>query len=118
DHGSIDYAGADHLNVHTLVAEGAEHQAGHAHVAAHANADAGHLAHLVVGHDFLRADRPSALDLQQFKGKLVVVAVDGEGEVGRAAHRLVLHDHIDIDVGCGNRAQNGVGHARGVWNSQ
>src|SRR5690606_26948877 len=112
DDRGLDFAGADHLDVDALFAEGTEHQAGNAHVAAHADADDGHFAYLVVGHDFLGANRGSDLVLQQVKGTLIVVAIDGEGEVGGTAHRLVLHDHVDIDVGCGNRAQDGVSHAR------
>ena len=42
-----------------------------------------------------------------------VGAVDGEGEVGQlvVAHRLVLDDHVDVDVGVGQRVEDPAGDA-------
>ena len=43
---------------------------------------------------------------------------DGKGEVGGAVCADVLDDHVDVDVGVGDRAENLVGDAGAVWHAQ
>jgi hypothetical protein len=53
------------------------------------------------------------LDLvQHVHGLLELAAVHGEGEVGGAVVADVLDDHVDVDVGVGDRAEDLVGDAR------
>jgi hypothetical protein len=47
-----------------------------------------------------------------------VAAIDGEGEVGGAVVADVLDDHVDVDVGVGDRAENLVGDARGIGHAE
>src|SRR5690606_28075911 len=107
-HGSLDFRGADHLDVDAFFGQGAEHQAGHADVAAHADADDGDLGDLVVGDDFAGAHGRADLVLQQIQGAREVVAVDREGEVGHALLGDVLQDHVHVDVGRGHGAQDRI----------
>src|SRR5690554_339297 len=118
DDGGLDLAGADHLDVDALFRQSAEHQAGYAHMATHADANDGHLADLVVRDDIGRAHGGADLRLEQVQRTGEVVAVYSEREVGGAGYRLVLQDHVYIDIGGGNRAKDGVSHARGVGDGQ
>src|SRR5690606_15983107 len=115
-HRGLDLAGADYLDVDDFFRQGAEHQAGNTHVAAHANTHDGNLANLVVGNDFARTDGGTNLILKQFLCTHKVIAVHGKGKVGGAIDRLVLQNHVDINVGRSNRAKNRIGNARGIGN--
>src|SRR5690606_25193149 len=108
DHRSLDLAGADHLDVDALFRQRTEHAAGHANVTAHADTDDGYLADLVVRHDFLGADGRAHLVLQQIQRASEIVAVDREREVRGAFDRLVLQNHVHVDVGRCHGAQDGV----------
>src|SRR5690554_4943028 len=105
DHRSLDLAGADHLDVDALFRQRTEHAAGHANVTAHADTDDGYLADLVVRHDFLGADGGAHLVLQQIQRASEIVAVNREREVRGAFDRLVLQNHVHVDVGRCHRAR-------------
>ena len=85
------------------LAEHLEDLGGDARVRAHAGADDRDLADLLVGADL---ERDVAEGGDRVLGGRQVGAVDGEGEVGQlvAADRLVLDDHVDVDVGLGQGA--------------
>jgi hypothetical protein len=51
---------------------------------------------------FARADVLLDLGVQHLHRLRVLVAVDGEREVGHAVDADVLHDHVDVDVGVGD----------------
>ena len=110
DAGDLDRRGGDHLDVDPFVAEDLEDLGGDAGVRAHAGADDRDLADLLVGADLERdvAERGDRV----VRGRQVG-AVDGEGEVGQlvAADRLVLDDHVDVDVGLGERGEDAAGDA-------
>ena len=67
---------------------------------AHADADDGELADAVLSGVAFRADFGD-LGLDDFAHGGKVVPGDGEGEVGGAGERDVLHDHIDVGAGPG-----------------
>ena len=100
-----DRRGRDHLDVDgAAVASDLEHGGGHAGVAAHPRADERHLGDAVVGQDLARADLG-----RQGPGHLEaggeVGLGDGEGDVGRAVQRHVLHDDVDVDGTVGQRPE-------------
>ena len=55
-----------------------------------------------------------ALRVQHRQRLLILVAVDGEREVGVPRRADVLHDHVDVDVRRGDRPEDRVGDARPV----
>ncbi len=80
-------------------------------VAAHADADHRNLGDVGGAVEPLVADRALGL-LDGDAGALVVGGRHREGEVGGGAvGRDVLHDHVDVDVGVGQRAEDGGGDA-------
>src|SRR5690606_41344889 len=58
------------------------------------------------------------LALEQLDGALEFIAIDREREVGGAGHGLVLHDHVDVDVGGGHGTQDGIGNTGFVGHGQ
>src|SRR5690606_16694058 len=103
DDRGLDLAGADHLNVDALFRQGTEHQAGNTYVAAHADTYDRNLADLVIRDDFTCADGWADLAFQQVQRAGEVVAVNRKRKVGRALDRLILQNHVDIDIGGCNR---------------
>src|SRR5690606_15059094 len=101
-------------DIDALFRQRTEHQAGDTHVAAHAYAYDGYLADLVVGDDFAGAHCGADLVLQKIQRTGEVVAVDRERKVGRSLHRLILQNHVDVNVGRGDRTQNRIGNPWGV----
>ena len=97
--------------VDPLLAQDLEDLGGDARVRAHAGADDRDLADLLVGQDL---QRDVAEGGDRVLGGGQVGAVDGEGEVGEliVAHRLILDDHVDVDVGVGEGAEDAAGDAR------
>ena len=76
-------------------------------VRAHADADDATPWRCCSSPDALRAHLMCGctLSFRIFERLRVVVAVHGEGEVGHAVVADVLHDHVDVDVGVGDRAR-------------
>jgi hypothetical protein len=118
DHRGLDLRGGNHLDVDAFFAQGAEHLAGHAHMAAHADADNAHLADLGVARHFLCTQLRQHFFIEQLDRTRVVVAIDGEAEVGLAVLADVLDDHVDFNVGLGHGAQDLVGDAWLVGHAQ
>ena len=117
DDRDLDFGSRDHLQVDAFFGEAAEHLAGDARVRAHADADGGDLADLVVADDLARAD--VALDALKDAQRLVeFAAVHREGEIGGAVMADVLDDHVDVDVGVGDRAEDLVGDARTIGDAE
>ena len=83
---------------------------GDARMAAHPGADDRDLADPLVGLD---ADLGVARARDRLDRAVEVVALDREREVGAAVvgDRLVLDDHVDVDVGVGERAEDPAGDA-------
>ena len=82
-------------------------------MALHAGADQRHLADVLVVERLLEADL--VLDpLQGGDGCGRVGLGRGEGDVGTPGGRMGgdLHDHVDVDPGVGNGAEDGGGEAR------
>ena len=69
------------------------------------------LATFGIGQHFGEADLRLRLGQRRLRARQVGLA-DGEGHVGRAVGRDVLHDHVDIDVVLGQRAEHRRGDAR------
>ncbi len=80
---------------------------------AHADADQRNLADVVGGAHALGAE-VGGHALDDLVRAIEVVAVHGEGEVGRGVGRDVLHDHVDLDVGVADRAEDRRGDAGAV----
>src|SRR3546814_16589672 len=72
----------------------------------------------VGGNDLAGAHGWADLVVQQIQSTGKVVAVHGEREVGCALHRLILQNHVDVDVGGGDRAQDRISDTRGVGYDQ
>ena len=84
---------------------------------AHADADGGDLAYLVVASDGTGTD--VGLDLFENGQCLVVFAtIDREGKVGGAVMTDVLDDHVHIDVGVGDGAEDLIGDAGAVGHAE
>ena len=80
---------------------------------AHAGADERDLRDAVVVAQVLELDL--ALDLLQRGERLMAVGLRaGERDVGaaRGRRRDVLHDHVEVDAGVGERTEDPRGHAR------
>jgi hypothetical protein len=109
----LDLAGRDQLDVDALVGEQREHRLGDAGVRAHAHPDDRDLADLVVVADALAvlADQLGDLVLEQLDGALAVDLGQRERQVRGAVVGLVLHDHVDRDVGVGERREHPRGDA-------
>ena len=114
----LDRRRRDHLDVDALVAERGEHARGDARVRLHPGADDRDLAHLGVLGDL--ADADVGHDRVQRRARDAQVrARDGEAHVGRRALvRLVLDDHVDVDVGVGERGEDAPGDARVVRDAE
>ena len=83
-------------------------------MAPHADPDNRHLDHVRVRHQVAIADLLAGT-LQRPHGTLQVVLGHGEGEIGGlAVLGDVLHDHVDIDAGLGQRPEDRRRHARPV----
>ena len=119
DAGDLDRRGGDHLDVDALAAEGGEHLGGDAGVRLHSRADDRDLAHRRVLGDAGDADVGDDR-VERGAGGRQVGARDGEGHVGRGALglRLVLDDHVDVDVGVGERREDPPGDARAVRDAE
>ncbi|SPA14560.1 conserved hypothetical protein [Cupriavidus taiwanensis] len=117
-HRDLDFRGGDHLDVDALFRQRAEHLAGDADVRAHAHAHHRHLRHLGVARHAAGADVRLHAIVQDGQRALVLAARHGEGEVGLAVDGLVLDDHVDVDIGVGDRAQDLVGDAGLVGHAQ
>ena len=113
-----DLRGGDHLDVDAGRGERREELRGDAGVGAHAGADQRDLADLVVVEQLVVADL--VLDPRQRAHRgLAVGARQRERDVGEAGggRRDVLHDHVDVDLGGGERLEDAgrladlVGHA-------
>src|SRR5512135_2797041 len=107
----LDLGGRDHLDVDALAGQRLEHLGREPDVRAHADADDGHLGDPVVTDDFACLERLAALRLEHAHRLLVLVAIDREREIGVTRRADVLHDHVDVDVGRGDRAEDRVGDA-------
>src|SRR4051812_6693173 len=106
DDGDADLRGADQLEVDPGVGQGAEEPRGDAGVRPHARPDQRHLADVLVEADVGVAD--GVLDLLQRGQRRGAVALgQREGDVGELARlgRHVLHDHVDVDLGVGEDAE-------------
>ncbi len=112
----LDLAGRDHLDVDPGLGEGLEHLLRDAGVGPHPQADDRHLGHLGLVRQPGGADGPAGL-LGDEQGLFEVGLVDGEADLGHAVGGDVLDDHVDDDVGRGDRAEDppddagAVGHA-------
>src|ERR1051326_4005976 len=96
-HADLDLAGGNHLNVDRLVRQRAEHGVGDAGVAAHADAHHAYLGDIRVLQHVGPADLVANFH-QRGMGARQVGLADGEGHVGHAVRRAILHDHVDVDV--------------------
>ena len=112
DHRDADLGGGDHLDVDAGGGERGEELRGDARVRAHAGTDQRDLADLVVVEQRVVADL--GLDLgQRVHGDLAVGARQRERDVGQAGRRRrdVLHDHVEVDLGVGQRLEDARGLA-------
>ncbi len=119
DAADLDRARRDHLDVDALLAEHGEHLRRDAWVATHSGPDHRHLADRFVGHD--AAQRQFGLKrAQSVQCGLEVVGGDGERHVSglAACDRLVLDDHVDVDVRVGECRRHASGRARGVGHAE
>ena len=83
-----------------------EHLGGDAGMAAHADADDRDLGDVVGAVQPIEADRGPRL-LEHLAGALEIGRRHGEGDVGgQAVLRHVLHDHVDVDAGLGQRPED------------
>src|SRR5215208_3851851 len=103
----LDRRGGDHLDVHAGVAEDGERLGGHTRMALHSRADDGDLPHAVVRLHTAEAE----LDLERLEGcagRGHVLTRDRERHVGEVALRLrlVLDDHVHVEVRAGERGEN------------
>src|SRR5690606_4746929 len=114
----LDFRSRDHLDIDALFRQRAEHLAGDARMRAHANADGGHLADLLVADHGARTDMLLHRLFEDLLGAKIFAAIHGEGEVGRPVMADVLDDHVDIDIGVGDRAENLVGDTGLVGHAQ
>src|SRR5664279_3372578 len=108
----LDFRRRDGPDVDALGGQGLEAVGGDPGVAAHADADDRDLGDVGRALDRLVADG-SAGGFQHAAGAVVIGGRHGEGHVGLAAVlRDVLYDHVDVDVGGGERPEDGGSHAR------
>ena len=91
------------MDVDAFFGEGAEDFGSNADVRTHTQADCGDFAHGVVAVDGGGTDAVLQFG-QDFDGLFVLAARYGEGEIGSAFAADILDDHVDFDVGIGNRA--------------
>src|SRR5262245_52431578 len=98
-------------NVDPFLAQGLEHLCRDAGVAAHADADHGNLGNVAGALD---VEGPDLLfdGLQNSQGPVELGLLHREGDIGElAVGGQVLDDHIDVDVGGCQRAEDAGGHA-------
>ena len=113
DAADLDGRRRDHRDVDPLLAEHGEDLGGDAGVRLHPRADDRHLPHALVGDDVV--ERELGLErLERRAGGAQVVARHGERHVRAVAVgvRLVLDDHVHVDVGVGQRGRDAAGGAR------
>src|SRR5581483_5619850 len=110
-HGEFDLRGGDGEDVDLVFGQRLEGPGGDAGVAAHADADDRHLGDVGRPVEPLEADLALGL-VEGDAGPLVVGGRHGEGQIGGGAvGGDVLHDHVDVDAGVGERPENGGGNA-------
>ena len=105
-HADLDLAGGDRLDVDPALGQRGEHVRRDARMALHAHADDADLGDLAVGDDAVEADLAAVFLQQRLRARQVGLR-DGEGDVGLplvAPH--VLDDHVDIDAGRRQRAED------------
>src|SRR5215218_8563549 len=118
DAGDLDRRGGDHLDVHAGIAEDGEGLGRHAGMALHSRPDDRHLPHAVVR---LHTTEPE-LDLERLE-RLArrghVLARDRERHVRQVTLglRLVLDDHVHVDVRVRERGEHTAGDTRLVRES-
>ncbi len=78
---------------------------------AHPDAHHGNLDDVGIAPYILGAEFPGHA-LENTLGLGEIIALHREGEVGFTRLRNILEDYVHIDIGRGNRAQNGIGDAR------
>ncbi|AKZ57048.1 putative Integrase [Streptomyces ambofaciens ATCC 23877] len=107
DDRDADFGGRDELDVHPGVGQRGEEVGGDARIALHAGADQRDLADLVVVAQRVEADAGPAL-LQRVDGLAALGLRQGEGDVRQAGggRGHVLHDHVDVDLGVCDRAED------------
>ncbi|CWT62449.1 Uncharacterised protein [Neisseria meningitidis] len=91
------------MDVDTLFGERAEDFGGYTDVRTHTQTDCRDFAYGVVAINRNRADTVLAFR-QDFQSLLVIAARYGKGKIGCAFAADILDNHIDFDVGIGNRA--------------
>ena len=104
---------ADHLDVDAFGRERLEHLGGDAGVRLHARADERDPTDLLVGAEPGRLGLDDDL-LHLDRRQAHVVARQRERDVGVALGRHVLHDHVDVDAGVGERAEHRCRDTRAV----
>src|SRR5215471_4191958 len=110
----LDFRRGDGTDVDPAFGQRPESLRGDARVTAHADADHGNLRDVVRTVEAFEADRLLGLD-QHRLGAVEIRRRYGEGEVGgRAVGRNDLYDHIYVDVGLGERAEDGGRNSRPV----
>src|SRR4051794_38250303 len=106
--GDLDLGGGDGADVDTARRKGLEAGGGNARVAAHADADHRDLGDVHGGLDL--ADDLGPVD--DVAGALELGLGHREGDVGvGTVLRDVLHDHVDVDAGLGERHEDRGGDA-------
>src|SRR4051794_29766846 len=106
-YGDPDLGGGDHLDVDARLADAREEGRGDARVRPHAGADQRDLADVVVEEQALELDLLLDPVQGRHRGRAVGLG-QGEGDVGTAGSlgRHVLHDHVDVDLGLGDRLED------------
>ena len=111
-HRELDLRRGDGADVDAAAGQRLEGVGGDAGVAAHADADHRDLGDVGRAVDVVEADRGLGL-VQHVDRALIVGGRHREGEVGGGAvGGDVLHDHVDVDAGLGQRAEDRGGDAR------
>src|SRR3954471_23916984 len=96
-HAHLYLAGGNHLDIDRLVRQGTKHRVRDTGMAAHAHPDHADLRHIRIREDLGEPDLLARLGERRLRPWEVRLA-DGEGHVGQAVGRNVLHNHIDVDV--------------------
>ena len=112
DDGDADLRGRDHPDVHAGLGDRGEELRGDTGVRAHAGTDQRDLADLVVVEQRVEADLGLERVERRHRG-LPVGARQREGDVGEVGRggRDVLDDHVEVDLGLGERVEDAGGLA-------